>query len=151
MPKVIIADTSCLILLEKIEELPLLHQLYNEVCITEEIAHEFGSNLPTWIKIVDASDKKYQKIIEASVDIGEASAIAFAIEQEDCLLIMDDFKGRKFAKQLGINVTGSLGVILHAKQLGIIQSIKNVLEKVNSTNFRLPAELIEQVIKESGE
>ena len=46
MPKVIIADTSCLILLEKIEELTLLYQLYGQVCITEEIANEFGRNLP---------------------------------------------------------------------------------------------------------
>ena len=151
MPKVIIADTSCLILLEKIEELTLLHKLFKEICITEEIANEFGSVLPNWIKIVSPVDKKYQKVIEASVDLGEASAIAFAIEQEDCLLIIDDFKGRRFAKQLGIKITGSLGIILNAKEMGIIESVKDILEKVNSTNFRLPITLVDQIIKESGE
>ena len=102
MQKVIISDTSCLILLDKIGELKLLNKLFGQIIITQEIAGEFKKELPDWFTIQEPTNKTYQKILEASLDKGEASAIAFAIEQTDCLLIIDDYKGRKYAEQLGI-------------------------------------------------
>lgn len=101
MHKVIIADTSCLILLEKIGELDLLNKLFEQITVTRKIADEYKNELPTWFKVEELHNKTYQKILEASLDKGEASAIAFAIEHIDCLLIIDDFKGRRYAEQLG--------------------------------------------------
>ena len=98
MQRVIISDTSCLILLDKIGELNLLNKLFGQVTVTQEIANEFRKELSGWFKIEGPINKTYQKILEASLDKGEASAIAFAIEQEDCLLIIDDLKGRKYAE-----------------------------------------------------
>ena len=49
------------------------------------------------------------------MDKSEASAIALAIELDDCLLIIDDFKGRKFANQIGLIIIGTIGVIVAAK------------------------------------
>jgi predicted nucleic acid-binding protein len=121
MQKVIIADTSCLIILEKIGELNLLNKIFGQIIVTQEIANEFTKELPDWFKIEEATNKTYQKILEASLDKGEASAIAYAIEQTDCLLIIDDFKGRKYAKQLGIKITGTLGVIIDAKLSGHVR------------------------------
>ena len=91
MRKVIISDTSCLILLAKIGELNLLKNLFGQVIVTKEIADEFQGELPEWVSIQQPLNIIYQKILEASLDRGEASAIAFAIEQSDCLLIIDDF------------------------------------------------------------
>ena len=98
MQKTIISDTSCFILLEKIGELELLHKVFGEILITQEVADEYGSTLPNWISIQNPTNKKYQKILEASVDRGEASAIALAVELTDCLLIIDDLKGRNLAE-----------------------------------------------------
>jgi predicted nucleic acid-binding protein len=137
MHKAIISDTSCLILLEKIGELELLHKLFGLIITTSEVAGEFGLPLPEWIEIRQPSDKKYQSIIEASVDKGEASAIALAVEFDDCLLIIDDLKGRKFAHQLGLTITGTFGIIVDAKLTGIIPSVKPLLAKIKQTNFRI--------------
>ena len=79
MLKTIIADSSCLILLDKIKELELLKMLFGKVIITSIIAEEFGVPLPEWILIKDAENKNYQNILELSVDKGEASAIALAV------------------------------------------------------------------------
>ena len=117
--KIIISDTSCLILFDKIKELNLLNLLFGQITITEEIAREFGKELPEWFIIQNPINNNYQKILEASLDKGEATAIAYAIEQDDCLLIIDDFKGRKFAEKLGLKITGSLGIIVNAKLSGI--------------------------------
>ena len=151
MAKVIISDTSCLILLQKIGELVILHKLFGNIITTHEVAAEFGLSLPEWIELKDPSDKNYQSVIEASVDKGEASAIALAVEIDDCLLIIDDLKGRKFAHQLGITVIGTIGVIVDAKLQGIIPSVKPLLEKMGKTNFRLTQKLKDTILKKAGE
>jgi len=151
MQKVIVSDTSCLILLDKIDELELLKKLFGQITVTHEIASEFRKELPEWFKIESPINVVYQKILEASLDRGEASAIAFAIEQSDCLLIIDDYKGRKFAEQLGIKITGTLGVIVLAKLNGYINSVKPLLAKIKATDFRLEPDLEKSILKNSGE
>jgi predicted nucleic acid-binding protein len=151
MQKIIISDTSCLILLDKIGELNLLQKIFGSITITQEIADEFNFELPSWFKIEHAINKTYQKILEASLDKGEASAIAYAIEQNDCLLIIDDYKGRKFAEQLGIKITGTLGVLVEAKLSGQINSVKPIIEKIKKTDFRLTSELENEVLVKSNE
>jgi len=97
MPKVIvIADTSCLVILDKIQELSMLQKVYSEVITTLEVKSEYEKSLPRWIMIESVSDIKYQRFIESQLDIGESSAIALAAEKEDSLLILDDLKARKF-------------------------------------------------------
>lgn len=120
MPRVIISDTSCLIILTKIGELELLRTLYKTVTITEEIVEEYGENLPDWIRVQQVKDHYSQQLLEMHIGKGEASAIALALESDDPVLILDDWKARKVAERLGIRVTGTLGVIIKAKKSGII-------------------------------
>lgn len=151
MRKTIISDTSCLILLDKIGELELLHKLFGNITTTTEVAAEFGQPLPSWFEIKDPIDKNYQTIIETSVDKGEASAIALAIELDNCLLIIDDLKGRRFAHQLGLTIIGTIGVIVDAKLTGIINSIKPILAKIKATDFRITEQLESLILKRAGE
>ena len=115
MPKIVISDTSTLILFQKIDEFNLLRKIYGELLTTPEIAEEYGDKLPDWIKIQPVTDKKYQDFLETQVDIGEASAIALASEFQDVLLLLDDLKARKLASRLKFKITGTLGVIQRAK------------------------------------
>lgn len=87
MHNIVISDTSCLIVLHKIGELDLLKKVYNSVLTTPEVAEEFLEELPGWIKIESAKDKKYQNFLETQIDRGEASAIALATESENSLLL----------------------------------------------------------------
>jgi len=151
MQKTIIADSSCLILLDKIEELELLKMLFGTVIITSVIAEEFGVPLPGWILIKDAGNKNYQDILELSVDQGEASAIALAVEQSDCLLILDDLKARKLAAELKLNFTGTVALLVEAKLKGYIISVRPIIDKIRKTNFRLTPELEKKILTSAGE
>lgn len=151
MRKVVISDTSCLILLSKIEELHLLERLYSEVMVSEEIAEEFGEPLPAFIKIQSVKDKQKQILLEMQIDKGESSGIALAMEIEHSVLIIDDYKARKIAERLNIAFTGTLGVIISAKQKGIIVTIKPLLEKMKQTNFRISEALEREAIKLANE
>lgn len=151
MPRIVISDTSTLILFQKIDELKLLNNVYGELLTTPEIAQEFGEQLPDWIKIQAAKDLKYQRFLNTQVDPGEASAIALAAEFEDALLLLDDLKARKLAKQLNFKVTGTLGVIHKAKQLSIIDKVRPFIEKLMRTDFRISENIIEEILKLNNE
>lgn len=151
MPKIIISDTSCFIILTNINELELLHKLYGKVITTIEIATEYGQTLPDWVEIKSATDKYRQQILELQVDIGEASAIALALEIPNSTIILDDYKARKTAEQLGLKITGTVGIIIKAKINGIIPSIKPYLAKIRNTNFRFSDEIEQIALREAGE
>ena len=151
MHKTIISDTSCFIILSKIEELDLLKKLYGQITTTSEIAEEFGEELPAWVIIETVSDKNRQRILELQIDRGEWSAIALALETPGSTLILDDIKARKIAQHLGILFTGTIGVIIKAKLNGIIPSIKPYLEKIKNTNFRISTDIELQALIEAKE
>lgn len=141
MHSTIISDTSCFIILSKIEELDLLRKIYGKVITTTEIAEEFKQTLPDWVIIDTVSDKYRQRILEMQIDKGESSAIALALETPESILILDDDKARKVARNLDLTYTGTIGIIIKAKLNGIIPSIKPCLEKIKNTNFRVSVEL----------
>ena len=78
-----------------------------------------------------------------------ATPVAFSLAKElkEALLIIDELKGRKVAKELGITISGSLGVLLAAKNKGIISSVKSFFQKISETDFRLSEELIRRVLQ----
>lgn len=90
-------------------------------------------------------------MLEAVLDKGEASAIALALERENCLLIIDEVRGRKLANQLGLTVTGTLGVLAQARHNEYIPSLRQLLDKVKQTDFRLSEQLVQETLKQVGE
>jgi len=151
MPNVVIADTSSFIILNKIGQIDILRLLYGHVTTTRVIALEFIDQLPDWVEIHDVKDKKKLAVLNMQIDKGEASAIALAIDNPGCTLILDDYKARKIADQLNIVYTGTIGVIVKAKLAGHIPFVKPLLEKIKQTNFRLSLEIETQALKEAGE
>jgi predicted nucleic acid-binding protein len=151
MSKIIISDTSCFIILSKIGQLEILQRLFGNVVTTPEIADEFGESLPNWVEIVATKDKYKQQLFEIQVDRGESSAMALSLEMENSLLIIDDYKARKLAKTLNISYTGTIGILILAKNKGIISAIQPFLEKIKETNFRISPELELQALIEAKE
>ncbi len=151
MLKYIISDTSCLILFDKIGELGLLQKIYGEITTTPEVIREYGKTMPSWIKTESVKNKDKQAELEKSVDNGEASTIALALELKDCILIIDDKKGRRLALELNIEITGTLGTLLKAKRMGIIPQLRPLLEKLKAIDYRISTELVEGVLKRAGE
>ena len=142
--EIVIADTSCFILLDNIGELNLLKLLFGHVITTTVIANEFGTDLPDWVEIRSVINIAFQATLD--IDPGEASAITLALESKSALLILDDNKGRKAAQRLNLNITGTLGVFLKAKRAGIIPSIRPLLEKIQKTNFRYSKAVLQEIL-----
>lgn len=141
MSKIIIADSSCLIALENINHLNILKELFQEIVITKAIASEFGNHLPDWITIQNPKSQIRVNELLLTLDLGESEAIVLASENKDSLLIIDEKKGRHLAKSLNITIIGTLKIIILAKQVGILNEIKPVLEKLKTVGFRISKNL----------
>jgi len=150
MQKNIVCDASCLILLNRIDQLDLLQKVFGEIWITNIIAREIKIVNPEWMKIRNPSSVLQTGLVNL-LDPGEASALSLAAELEDALLIIDEAKGRKVAKRMGIDITGTLGVIITAKNKGYISAVKPLLERIQVTNFRISSDLIRIVLESTNE
>ena len=147
----VIVDTSCLIVLENIESLFILERMYGTVFVTPTIQREFGKELPSFAEIKSAQNRKYEALLRSVVDPGEASAIALCLEVDEPLLILDDRKARTIAREAGIPLTGTIGVIVKAKETGIVSAVSPLLERLSESGFWMSDELRSHVSKLSGE
>ena len=145
MQTLIISDTACLILLDKIGRIDILKGLYGQITVTTIIAEEFKNVLPSWILIKNPQNSNNFKKLSMLVDPGEASAIALSQEILNSVLIIDDLKARKLANKLGLRITGTIGILLLAKKKGVLNSIEELIVDLRNTNFRLSDELIEKL------
>lgn len=151
MPKVVIADTSFLIAMQKMQLFNEVGILYNEVYITKKIAEEFQFSIPEWILIQEPKNAHVQSVLSSILDAGEASAIALAYDYQDVLLIIDDLKARKEAIRLGFKVTGTLGVLLRLKNEGLIVSMKQRVSQLIEVGFRISPAIIDEMLRNAGE
>ena len=150
--KVIITDTSCFSVLRKLDALELLHQLFSVVVTTPEVAREFRFPLPEWVTVLEVSNKTLQQEYLKFIDAGEASAIALAAEISYDFLILDDNEARRFAEQLGLSVKGTIGVLVIARDQGLIPALRPYFERIQQqTNFHISAALLERKLRDAGE
>lgn len=149
--RIIVADTSVLIALSNIDQLEILKHVYQFIYVTKEVSEEFGEDLPSWIKIEEVKDNKKIELLQLELDRGEASSIVLAIEQENSQLIIDERKGRGIARRMGIKIIGLLGVIVIAKEKGIIQNVRPILKKLEEVGFRISVNLKRKILQRTGE
>lgn len=145
--KIIIADTSSLILLTNIGRLNLLEYLFGEVWVTNEVAKEYGTELPSFISVHDPKIINKQRELLLILDEGEAASIALAIENPGCRIIIDEKKGRRVALELGLDLTGTLGVLIEASDRGFIHLDHRLIDSLNKAGFYLSASLKESFLR----
>jgi len=143
----VISNTSCLIVLSNINRLDILNEIYGTIFITPEVKDEFGEELPGWIKVEEVKDNSKTKLIANILDMGEASTIALALEREDSLVILDDGKARRFAAGINLKITGTLGVIINAKKVGLSINVHKIIADMKQCGFRIPND-IEKILND---
>ena len=147
--KVVIADASCLILLTNLDQLDTLRKLYGEIWITEAVRLEYRLPLPSFVSIHDPADRAQLDILLKTLDPGEASSIALAIETPGCRIIIDEKKGRRVALSLGLDLTGTLGVLTEAARINLLTVDLELVRRLGEAGFRLSDKLREEFLSGS--
>ena len=160
--KIVVSDSSPLIHLSQIGRLNLLKDLFHELLIPPAVYHEVvieGGGRPgseevreaSWIRVVEIRDKHLKRLLQFLLDEGESEVIVLALEVKASLVLLDDREARLQAKRLGLRVTGTLGVLLRAKKLRLIESLREELDKLKKTGFRISRSLEEEILNAAGE
>ena len=140
---VIVSDTTTISNLFLIDKLWILERLFGKIMIPKAVFLELEKlevinisiefiRKQTWIIIAEVENRSIVEILQLNLDNGEAEAIALAKEKNTSLLIIDELKGRHYAKQLKINIIGLVGILLQAKEEGIVNSVKDILEELKA-------------------
>ena len=104
------------------------------------------------MKTRPASNANLVSLLTVELHPGEAEAIALALEMTADRLLIDERDGRKLARQLGLRLTGVLGVLLRAKKTGRIQAIKPEIEALRTkARFFVASHLETAILAEAGE
>jgi uncharacterized protein len=163
---IVVSDTSPITNLAAIGQLDLLRQIYGTIVIPLAVYREMaaaGKTVPgaievqtlAWIQTQTVTDVQRAVDLQVNhdqIDVGEAEAIALALELKADLLLMDERRGRALANTYALNVVGLLGVLLQAKQSGIIIVVKPLLDQlIDQADFRVSRELYDIVLQRAGE
>jgi len=156
-----IADSGPLICLTKINQFELLPRLFSKIFVPPEVWNEVtvkGKGLPgadvvsqvTWITI-QKPDPQLVQPLSILVDAGEAEAIALAQGVPGCIILLDDSRARKIAERLNIKQIGTVGLLLRAKRIGLIKTIKPHLDSLLENGIYIRQELIDAVLNDAEE
>ena len=156
----VISNNSPLVGLFGINLLSLLQDLYTEVWIPRKVEKEFLKKDPIvrrealenapWIKTVDLTDPQTAAVY-VELDEGEAEALALAAEHDARLILLDEKVGRQTAEKVGLTVKGIVGVLLEAKEEGLIDVIKPLLIRLRDNGIHLSESLINNALQDAGE
>lgn len=159
MPKVV-SNTTPIISLLKLNQLDLLRRLYQQIQIPYAVYHEveagkakaFYKDLSAvnWIEIVEIKDKQAVKYL-LDLDAGEAEAIILASEINADLIILDEKLGRYYARNADLRVTGTIGVLIKAKTVGLISELKPLLNELTEKDVWISEKLKNEILKIVGE
>ena len=142
-----------MITLDKVGTLHILKDLFKEILIPKAVKKEvFGRRkLPGFVKCIEISEPIALKVLESNLEAGESEAICLCEEIDANILIIDDLEGRRVAERLGINITGTLGILLLAKREKFINAIKPLLDEIVSYGFRVSDELYKEILIKADE
>ena len=134
----VVSNSSVIIALARICRLDLLEKLFGEILVPEAVWREIAvEDKPGHEKIAGAGfihvgragNRRLVTLLEEFVDSGEAEAIVLALERNADLLLVDDHDARDYAKKLGLQVMGTLGVVALAKYRGLIPRTSPIIDK----------------------
>lgn len=149
----VVSDTTALIVLAAQHRLDLFSRCFERVLLPEAVYPEWLAGDPgveeiveqsSWLEVVSVDELPLLVELRTLLDPGEAEALALA-RQRHLLLIVDEKKGRRVARLMGIQVLGVAGVLLMSVQRGILgpESAKQILVNAKERGFRLSDTLFE--------
>ena len=160
---IVVSDTSPINNLAAINQLHLLQQLYETVIIPEAVYRELtdpdfpvagATEVQTfeWIQTRSVTNHTIVEVLSNELDIGEAEAIALALELKADLLLIDERRGRMIADRLNLKYTGILGVLIEAKSQGLVPLVKPLMEAlINQAGFWIADSLYKSVLQAINE
>ena len=158
----IVCDTSPLLLFARADRLGLLPALYQTVVVPGAVLQEVNVQADEPARRIQAHVQKdvFQRkevrgrsldAVVENIGRGERAAIALARELDAELVVLDDEQGRKEARRHGLSVTGSIGILIEAKERDVIASMRRELDRLVEEGLWIDEQLYDRVLREHEE
>jgi predicted nucleic acid-binding protein len=156
---IIFSNTTPIIALSSIGQLDLMPQLFNKVYVVDTVINECAKGgkiiVPDltrldWLQCVESKNHAHNPLL-ISLDDGEKHTIEAALAHQANYTIIDEKLGRNLAEFLGLNVTGTLGILLKAKQQNKIPSFIASVKAMQMQGIRYNNQLVERLAVQIGE
>ena len=162
MPNTIIVNSTPIIALSAIDKITLLKELYGTIVIPSAVSNEINvkSNSKAknqldmhsdWIHIKMIKNVEQKITFKTQLHEGEVEVIILGQELNAKTLIIDDYLAREYAKYLGFNVVGTVGVLLSSKAKGLIDTVKPFVDKMIKNGFYLNKRLYDEILMIANE
>lgn len=160
---IIVSNTTPLIAFSSLQKLDLLQQLFGKIYIAQAVYNEatiekkakdnlgYEISQADWIYPIKIKDTLAVEVLLDELDLGESETIVLAKEINADWVLMDEKKGRRKLTQLGLQKIGTLGLLLKAKEVGLLTEIRPDIEKLNQTGFNLSEKVIHSVLQQANE
>jgi predicted nucleic acid-binding protein len=151
---VVVSNSSPLIALAGIQRLDLLPAIFESVLIPPAVAREISPSIPAlmpWLRIQAPSVLPPGPLLRRRLGAGEREALALAIELGADWIILDDLPARRSAEAAGLNVIGTLGMLVAAKRAFLLQAIRPELDALVRTSFFLSPQLYDELLRLADE
>ena len=156
---IVFSNTTPLIALSSIGQLPLLRTIFHEIRVVDVVAREcaVGGKIVVsdfthfeWIHLVNSFPCEHDSVL-MRLDAGEKHTLNAAVKTHADLVIIDEKLGRNIAEYLGLTVTGTLGVLLKAKQMGVIPSFIGCVRGMLNAGIRYNTNLVKELAAQVNE
>ena len=150
----VVSNSSPLIALARIQRLDLVPTILQFALIPPAVAREIAPSipiLPNWLEVRAPTRPSSVLTSRGRLGDGEWEAIALAVELGAGAILIDDRPARRLAEAAGLNVIGTLGVLLEAKRAGHIKTVRAELDKLLETSFFLSQQLYDQLLRMADE
>lgn len=158
---IVVSNAGPLIALAKIGRFELLRELFGKLYIPQAVynevvvvgtgragANETGQAVGDWIEVQEVKDLVMVKSLLTKLGKGEAEAIALALETKANLVLLDDYKARTTAEFMGLNMTGTVGMLSQARKKGLISDLRPLLDELRARGFQLSDNIYNEILKE---
>jgi len=147
MPEIAIVDASALIALEKINLLDIICKLYDEIILPEAVINEYGKP-PIDCYSTKTVESALLRLLESDLNLGKGESEVIALGRETGIrVIIDDLKARKVAATLELSVTGTIGILLKAEKVGLINSAHAKARELRDKGFHVSDQLLDDISK----
>ncbi len=162
---VVISDTSPLVHLARAELFSLLKAFYGRLLIPTAVwreAVEEGQGRvgeadvreavgDGWIEVRSPTDAPFLQLLRGELDDGEAEGIALAAEVGAGLILLDETQARQRARSVGLRTTGTLGILVRAREEGHLDALRPVLDRLRRESFWISERLYRRALGGVGE
>lgn len=156
--RLVVVNTTPLITLALIGQVELLRLLYTQVLIPLAVQAEVLVGGPSgigiadlqradWIRVTALRDPRRADLLLTDLDRGEAEVLVLAQEVKADLVIIDERLARRHAARLGLTLTGTMGVLLRAKNQGHVTAIRPLLEQLRQGGIWLSEEIVAETLQ----